>query len=59
MVFTTRVYACIHAKISIFIMLTTVVRGDFVALVVGSQEPSGEWLDVHNIFCSCYAVDLL
>ena len=24
--------------------LTRVVRGDFVALVVGSQEPSGEWI---------------
>ena len=24
--------------------LTRVVRGDFVTLVVGSQEPSGEWV---------------
>ena len=26
--------------------LTRVARGDFVTLVVGSQEPSGEWVNI-------------
>ena len=29
--------------------LTRVARGDFVTLVVGSQEPSGEWVKKDNV----------